>query len=119
MQPEHLISRKKNYESLLFEEKKIYLDDFFENQPNEICSLLSEKASKGMFLACERQTFLLAHRRRPSAVMNEKNVFRSQASMFPQPEKLQNHSNEGKGKEKKKERGEGKEEKKKKQWLHS
>ena len=26
--------------------------------------------------------------------------------MFPQPEKLQNHSNEGKGKEKKKERGE-------------
>ena len=67
-----------------------------------------------MFLACERQTFLLAHRRRPSAVMNEKNVFRSQASMFPQPEKLQNHSNEGKGKEKKKERGEvkGGEEKK-------
>ena len=59
-----------------------------------------------MFLACERQTFLLAHRRRPSAVMNEKNVFRSQASMFPQPEKLQNRSNEGKGKEKKKERGE-------------
>ena len=39
---------------------------------------------------------------------------RSQASMFPQPEKLQNHSNEGKGKEKKKERGEvkGGEEKK-------
>ena len=34
--------------------------------------------------------------------------------MFPQPEKLQNHSNEGKGKEKKKERGEvkGGEEKK-------
>ena len=28
--------------------------------------------------------------------------------MFPQPEKLQNHSNEGKGKEKKKERGEEK-----------
>ena len=71
MQPEHLIFRKKNYESLLFEEKKIYLDDFFENQPNEICSLLSEKASKGMFLACERQTFLLAHRRRPSAAMSE------------------------------------------------
>ena len=59
-----------------------------------------------MFLAGERQTFLLAHRRRPSAVMNEKNVFRSQASMFSQPEKLQNRSNEGKGKEKKKERGE-------------
>ena len=34
--------------------------------------------------------------------------------MFLKPEKLQNHSNEGKGKEKKKERGEGKEEKKKK-----
>ena len=34
--------------------------------------------------------------------------------MFLRPEKLQNHSNEGKGKEKKKERGEGKEEKKKK-----
>ena len=35
----------------------------FENQPNEICSHLSEKVSKGM---------------------------------FPMPEKLQNHSNEGK-----------------------
>ena len=35
----------------------------FENQPNEICSHLSEKASKGV---------------------------------FPKPEKLQNHSNEGK-----------------------
>ena len=54
---------------------------FFENQPNEICSHLSEKASKDTFLRLE---------------------------------KLQNHSNEGKGKEKKKERGEGKEEKKKK-----
>ena len=53
---------------------------FFENQPNEICSHLSEKASKGMFF---------------------------------KPEKLQNHSNEGKGKEKEKERGEGKEETKK------
>ena len=40
--------------------------------------------------------------------------------MFLKPEKLQNHSNEGKGKEKKNEWGEGKEEmKKKKQWLHS
>ena len=48
---------------------------FFENQPNEIYSHLSEKASKGRFL---------------------------------KPEKLQNHSNEGKGKEKKKERGEEK-----------
>ena len=34
--------------------------------------------------------------------------------MFLKPEKLQNHSNEGKGKEKKKERGEGKDQKKKK-----
>ena len=33
--------------------------------------------------------------------------------MFLKPEKLQNHSNEGKGREKKKERGEGKEENKK------
>ena len=40
---------------------------FFENQPNEICSHLSEKVSKGRFL---------------------------------KPEKLQNHSHEGKGKEK-------------------
>ena len=54
---------------------------FFENHPNEICSHLSEKASKGRFL---------------------------------KPEKLQNHSKEGKGKEKKKERGEGKKKKKKK-----
>ena len=37
---------------------------------------------------------------------------------FLKPDKLQNHSNEGKGKERKKERREGKEEKrKKKQWL--
>ena len=36
------------------------------------------------------------------------------------PDKIQNHSNEGKGKEKKKERGgRRKEEKRKKQWLHS
>ena len=48
---------------------------FFENQPNEICSHLSEKVSQGMFL---------------------------------KPEKLHNHSNEGKEKEKKKERGEEK-----------
>ena len=53
---------------------------YLENQPNEICSHLTEKASKGRFL---------------------------------KPEKLQNHSNEGKGKEKEEERGEGKEEKKK------
>jgi len=50
----------------------------FENQPNEICSHLSEKASQDMFL------------------------------LFLKPEKLHNHSNEGKGKEKKKERGEEK-----------
>ena len=48
---------------------------FFENQPNEICSHLSVKASKGRFL---------------------------------NPEKFQNHSNEGKGDEKNKERGEEK-----------
>ena len=44
---------------------------FFENQPNEICSHLSEKASHGRLL---------------------------------KPDKLQNHSNEGKGKEKEKKR---------------
>ena len=44
---------------------------FFDNQPNEICSHLSEKALEGTFL---------------------------------KPEKLPNHSNEGR--EKKKERGE-------------
>ena len=59
---------------------------FFETQPNEICSHLSDKESKGSFLI---------------------------------PNKLQNHSNKGKGKEKKKEQGVGKEEKRKKQWLHS
>ena len=53
---------------------------FFENQPNEICSHLSEKASKVGFF---------------------------------KPEKLQSHSNEGKGKEGKKKRREGKERKKK------
>ena len=46
---------------------------FFDNQPNEICSHLSEKALEGTFV---------------------------------KPEKLPNHSNEGKGREKKKERGE-------------
>ena len=39
---------------------------------------------------------------------------RASEGRFLTPEKLQNHSNEGKGKEKRKERGEGKEEKKKK-----
>ena len=64
----------------------LYLADFFENQPNEICSHMLEKASKGRFF---------------------------------RPDKLQNHSNEGKRKEKKKERGGRKEEKRQKQWLHS
>ena len=68
-------------------ESQLFISNrFFENQPTEICSHLSRKASKGSFF---------------------------------KPEKLQNHSNEGKGKEEKKERGEGKEEKRKKQWLHS
>ena len=52
---------------------------FFENQPNEICSHLSEKASKSRFL---------------------------------KPEKLQNHSNEGKGKEERARRRKGEEEEK-------
>ena len=43
---------------------------FFEYQPNEICSHLKEKASKGTFL---------------------------------KPEKIQNHSNKGKGRRKRKE----------------
>ena len=59
---------------------------FFENQPNEICSHLSEKSSKDRFF---------------------------------KPDKLQNHTNEGKGKEKMKEPGGRKEEKRKRQWLHS
>ena len=54
---------------------------------------------------------------------NELSVYcmgeRSSKGRFLKPDKLQNHSNEGKGKEKKKERGEGKEEKRKKQWLRS
>ena len=59
----------------------IYIySQFFENQPNEICSHLSEKASKVRFF---------------------------------KPEKLQSHSNEGKGEEGKKKRREGKEGKKK------
>ena len=59
----------------------IYIySQFFENQPNEICSHLSEKASKVGFF---------------------------------KPEKLQSHSNEGKGEEGKKKRREGKEGKKK------
>ena len=38
---------------------------------------------------------------------------------FLGPDKVQNHTNGGKGKEKKKEAGGRKEEKRKKQWLHS
>ena len=61
--------------------RDIYIySQFFENQPNEICSHLSEKASKVGFF---------------------------------KPEKLQSHSNEGKGEEGKKKRREGKEGKKK------
>ena len=52
---------------------------FFENQPNEICSHLSEKVSKGRFL---------------------------------KPQKLQNHSNEGKEKKERAGRRKGGEEKK-------
>ena len=62
-------------------------NQFFEKQPDEICSHLSEKGSNGR--------------------------------VFFVPEKLENHTNEGKGKEKTKKRGGRKEEKRKKQWLHS
>ena len=41
---------------------------------------------------------------------------RASKGMFLKPDKLQNHSNEGKGKKKKKERGEGKEERRKKHY---
>ena len=58
-------------QNIRYSASSYYISRFFENQPNEICSHLSEKAPKGR---------------------------------FPKPEKLQNHSNEGKGKEKKKER---------------
>ena len=44
---------------------------------------------------------------------------RQKVGFFLKSDKLQIHSNEGKGKEKKKERGGRKEEKRKKQWLHS
>ena len=60
---------------------------FFEKQPDEIFSHLSEKGSNGR--------------------------------VFFVPEKLENHTNEGKGKEKTKNRGGRKEERRKKQWLHS
>ena len=36
------------------ETEKVYLADFLRNQPNEICSHLSEKASKGTFLKPEK-----------------------------------------------------------------
>ena len=61
---------------------RLYIYPIFENQPNDICGHLSEKASKGRFL---------------------------------KPDKLQNHSNEGKGrKRKRKSEGKVKEEKRKK-----
>ena len=43
----------------------------------------------------------------------------SNGRVFFVPEKLENHTNEGKGKEKTKNRGGRKEERRKKQWLHS
>ena len=43
----------------------------------------------------------------------------SNGRVFSVSEKLENHTNEGKGKEKTKTRGGRKEEKRKKQWLHS
>ena len=61
---------------------RLHIYPIFENQPNDICGHLSEKASKGRFL---------------------------------KPDKLQNHSNEGKGrKRKRKSEGRVKEEKRKK-----
>ena len=65
-----------------------HINPFFakKKKPMEICSHLTEKASKGR---------------------------------FPQPDKLQNYTNEGKAKERKRQRGGRKEEKRKKQWLHS
>ena len=49
------------------------------------------------------------------AILSEK----ASKGTFLKPEKLQNHSNKGKGTEKKKEQGERKEEKRKEQLLHS
>ena len=46
-------------------------------------------------------------------------IEKSSKGRFFNPDKLQNHTNEGKGKGKKKEPGGRKEEKRKKQWLHS
>ena len=61
---------------------RLFIYPIFENQPNDICGHLSEKASKGRFL---------------------------------EPDKLQNHSNEGKGRKRKREsEGKVKEEKRKK-----
>ena len=54
---------------------------------------------------------------KPSTVPNKNFSEKASKGMFLKPEKLQNHSNEGKGKEKKKEWGEGKEEKKKKKAM--
>ena len=71
---------------------KIYYsiwDRFLENQPNEICSHLTEKTSKGRFLKPE------------NGLQNHSN------------------EGKGKEKKKERRRRSGKEEKKKKQWLHS
>ena len=65
---------------------------YFENQPNEICSYLSEKASKGMFL-------------KPEKLQHHSN----------EGKRTEKKKGRGVGKEEKRER----EKKKKQQWLHS
>ena len=64
---------------------------FFENQPNEICSHLSEKASKGRFL-------------KPEKLQNHGNKGKGK----------EKKKERGEGKKKKR-----KKKKKKKQWFHS
>ena len=65
---------------------------FFENQPNEICSYLSEKASKGRFL-------------KPGKLQIHSDKGKGKEKM----------KERGEGKEKMKERGEGKEKRRKKE----
>ena len=43
------------YKSVKGLSPSLYPTDFFENQPNEICSHLSEKALKGRFLKLEKE----------------------------------------------------------------
>ena len=54
----------------------------------------------------------------PNEILSHWSEKASKCRLFG-PDKLQNHSNEGKERKKKKERGGRKEEKRKKQWLHS